>query len=172
MTSCPGYPTVALGGTFDHLHAAHKLLLQLALLLTTRRLIVGVMSDSLLASKSNAHLVEPLATRIASVRAFLTRCGGKAVMDVVEIHDALGPTGYEQDIQTLVVSRESEGGGLMVNRTRKERGLNELEIVVIDLIAWDPVKAHDLQTVKDDKSLKELKMGSTGIRQWIRDHLS
>lgn len=36
------FPVVALGGTFDHLHAGHKILLTMAASLTTRKLIVGV----------------------------------------------------------------------------------------------------------------------------------
>lgn len=165
----PGLPVVALGGTFDHLHAAHKLLLHLALFLTTRRLIVGVMSDKLLASKSNADLVEPLDVRIANVEAFVQRIGGGDIMDVLEIHDPLGPTGYEADIQALVVSRETESGGTMVNRVREERGLGRLEMFVIDVIAWSPEKG-DLSCERDEVRLKDLKMGSTGVRQWIRDH--
>lgn len=163
-----GPPVAALGGTFDHLHAAHKLLLHLALFLSTRRLIVGVMSDNLLSSKSNASLVQPLDVRIASVEAFLRRCGGGKMMDVLEIHDPLGPTAYEADIQVLVVSKETVSGGGMVNRVRREKELGELELFVVDVIAAD--ERRDLTGEKDEGRLKELKMGSTGIRQWIRNH--
>lgn len=36
------YAVTALGGTFDHLHAGHKILLTMAALITTRRLIAGI----------------------------------------------------------------------------------------------------------------------------------
>ena len=36
------YPVVALGGTFDHLHAGHKILLSLAAWIARDKLIVGV----------------------------------------------------------------------------------------------------------------------------------
>lgn len=125
------------------------------------------MSDKLLSSKSNAQLVQPLDVRIACVEAFLARSGGGEIMDVVEIHDALGPTGYESDIQALVVSKETHSGGAMVNNVRAEKGLNSLEMFIIDVIA---AAKKDLQGEEDEKRLKELKMGSTGIRQWILDH--
>ena len=163
----PGYPVVALGGTFDHLHAAHKMLLHLALFLTTQRLIVGVMSDPLLSSKSNASLVEPLNVRIANVETFLNRCGGRGLLDVQEIHDALGPTGHEAGIHALVVSRETGSGGEMVNRVRKERGLPVLELYVMDVISSRD--EMDLTGEADETNLKEMKMGSTGIRQWLKD---
>lgn len=176
------YPVVALGGTFDHLHAAHKLLLHLALFLTSRKLIVGLMSDSLLSSKSNSELVEPLSERITTVRDFLRRCHGSGIeFDVVEIHDPFGPTAWDGDIQCLVVSRETQSGGVAVNHKRQEKGLGQLDIHVIDVIASGQVETEvdcvvgggitkDLSGEEDEGRLKELKMGSTAIRQWIKDH--
>jgi hypothetical protein len=39
----PGlFPVVALGGTFDHLHAGHKILLSMAAWITAEKIIVGV----------------------------------------------------------------------------------------------------------------------------------
>lgn len=40
------YRVVALGGTFDHLHPGHKILLTLAAAITTERLVVGVTGPS------------------------------------------------------------------------------------------------------------------------------
>jgi pantetheine-phosphate adenylyltransferase len=36
------FPVVALGGTFDHLHAGHKILLSMAAWITAEKIIVGV----------------------------------------------------------------------------------------------------------------------------------
>ena len=38
----PSLPVVALGGTFDHLHAGHKILLSMAAWLSRKKVIVGV----------------------------------------------------------------------------------------------------------------------------------
>ena len=177
------YPVSALGGTFDHLHAAHRLLLHLALFLTSRKLIVGVMSDSLLSSKSNAQLVEPLHQRLTTVKNFLQRCHGSGIeYEVVEIHDPYGPTAWDADIQCLVVSKETQSGGVTVNTKRQEKGLGQLDVFVIDVIASTPHEEemmaqeteqgvmHELSQEEDEGKLKELKMGSTAIRQWIKDH--
>lgn len=40
------YEVVALGGTFDHLHAGHKILLTMACSIATRKIIVGVSGTS------------------------------------------------------------------------------------------------------------------------------
>jgi len=185
-SSSSGYPTTALGGTFDHLHAAHKLLLHLSLFLTTNKLIVGVMTPSLLQSKSNAQLLQPLDERIRTTNDFLSRQGTHVELDVVEIHDPFGPTAWDGDIQALVVSKETVSGGEAVNKKRKEKGLGSLDVWVIDVIAAEPsiapsekgqgdvggIKTRDLSHVNDEGELKELKMGSTAIRQWIKDHPS
>ena len=36
------FPVVALGGTFDHLHAGHKILLSMGAWLAREKLIVGI----------------------------------------------------------------------------------------------------------------------------------
>lgn len=164
----------AIGGTFDHLHAAHKILINMALFVTEKRLIVGVMSPDQLKTKSNAGILEDLDTRLAGVNAFLKRCGpGDIQLDVVEIHDPLGPTAWDPEIEALIVSRETMSGGAYVNKVRKEKGLGELEILCIDVIS--SIVAEEAGTTvnlsdADAEQLKELKMGSTAIRGWIADN--
>jgi pantetheine-phosphate adenylyltransferase len=159
-----GYPVVALGGTFDHLHAAHKLLIHLALFICTRKLIVGVMVDSLLSGKSNADLVEPLSARLAAVEAFVSRRGG-VIPDVVPISDAYGPTAYDDDIDALVVSQETASGGAAVNAKRKEANLRPLDIYTVEVIGST---SRDFTNLSPEE-LKDLKLGSTAIRQYIAD---
>lgn len=38
----PSFPVVALGGTFDHLHAGHKILLSMAAWIARKKVIIGV----------------------------------------------------------------------------------------------------------------------------------
>lgn len=40
--AAPRLPVVALGGTFDHLHAGHKILLSMAAWIASTKLIVGI----------------------------------------------------------------------------------------------------------------------------------
>lgn len=44
------FPVVALGGTFDHLHAGHKILLSMAAWITEEKIIVGVTGEAYLSS--------------------------------------------------------------------------------------------------------------------------
>ncbi|KAL1405290.1 hypothetical protein Q8F55_008917 [Vanrija albida] len=177
-TSAPGYPVTALGGTFDHLHAAHKILLHIGLFVTEKRLFNGIISPELLASKSNAHLVQSLDQRIANVAAFLNRTGpGDTLVEVEEIKDALGPTRWDPTIKALVVSRETLNGGADINKVRKADNLEELTVLSIDVISSDIDGVADDTTFRTvnlasatDAQLKTEKFGSSGIRSWMSGH--
>ena len=74
------YSIVCLGGTFDHLHAGHKLLLTAAALLlkvpdnrknVPARFIIGITGDELLKRKKYAEFVQPWDLRVTNVIEFL-----------------------------------------------------------------------------------------------------
>jgi cytidyltransferase-like protein len=65
------FEVVALGGTFDHLHAGHKILLTMASSLATRKVIVGVSDDELLGKKQYREWLEGIKERIEQVERFL-----------------------------------------------------------------------------------------------------
>ncbi|KAK7753038.1 hypothetical protein SLS62_004987 [Diatrype stigma] len=75
------YSTVCLGGTFDHLHPGHKLLLHAAVLLLDVpekgakrpcRFIIGVTGDELLKRKKYAEFVQSWNERVHNVIEFLS----------------------------------------------------------------------------------------------------
>jgi phosphopantetheine adenylyltransferase len=79
-TSSNKHLVVAVGGTFDHLHSGHKLLLTATALIlqpstaverTPRRLIVGITGDELLKNKKYAEQLESWKQREESVVNFL-----------------------------------------------------------------------------------------------------
>ncbi|KAL2676605.1 hypothetical protein Neosp_010369 [[Neocosmospora] mangrovei] len=76
-----GFKTVCLGGTFDHLHPGHKLLLHASALLLaipdkksteTCTLIIGISSDELLAKKKYAEELQSWDSRVQTVLSFLS----------------------------------------------------------------------------------------------------
>ncbi|WWC69483.1 uncharacterized protein I206_103424 [Kwoniella pini CBS 10737] len=180
----PGPNVVALGGTFDHLHAAHKLLLQCSYFLTQKKIIVGIMSDKLLITKKFNNLIENLKIRLNNVKSFLNRFNSennKIELEIIEILDLFGPTKFEFNMQALIVSKETLSGGKIINNLRKKNGLNELNIFIVDVIFNKNQNQNQNQNqieekdeieieIDDEMKLKELKMGSTGIRKWISEN--
>ena len=53
---------------------------------------------------------------------------------VVSITDPCGPSGTDSDLDLLVVSEETKGGGLIVDAKREENNLHTLDVFQIDLV--------------------------------------
>ena len=49
----PKYSSVAVGGTFDHLHIGHQMLLLYSALSASKKLIIGITSEEMLKKKMN-----------------------------------------------------------------------------------------------------------------------
>lgn len=125
-------------------------------------------------------MLESLSERMRSVSRFLEMFKPGLVYDVVPINDVYGPTATDPNIQALVVSMETASGGragvcfafrcgvlvfmcIQVDKCRKEKGLPPLKAFVIDVISHSSSRLE----VEDVEALKQAKMSSTYIRQWI-----
>ncbi|KAJ3156510.1 hypothetical protein HDU89_004292 [Geranomyces variabilis] len=156
------YDNVAMGGTFDHLHGGHKILLTAALWLTRQRLVCGVMDldPPRLAKKKGAKYIESLDTRIDAVKRFLKLIRREKLQyDVVPIADEYGPTRTDPNIQAIVGSLETKRGCEAVNTLRAENGLCALDVFTIDVISSSSAKVN-LSAMED-------KISSTAIRQYL-----
>lgn len=162
-TSPSSYPVVALGGTFDHLHAGHKILLSMAAWIASSKVIVGITDDELLKNKSNKHVLESMAVRIEKTRSFLQLFRPDLEYELVAIRDVYGPTGWDPNIQALVVSVETLPGAESIDKKRSAESLPPLRTFVIDVISSESEKLDH----EDMEVLKQTKLSSTFIRDWI-----
>ena len=71
-----------MGGTFDHLHSGHKLLLTMALAHTDTRLIIGITSQEMLSKKLHFDLIESFETRKSKVAAFCNKISPGVTVDI------------------------------------------------------------------------------------------
>ncbi|NP_001086140.1 Coenzyme A synthase L homeolog precursor [Xenopus laevis] len=144
---------VVVGGTFDRLHNAHKILLSVCCLLADTRLLIGLAHKQLLDNKTLKELIEPYEQRVEKLSQFLVDVKPSLLYDIVPISDPYGPSITDPDLKCIVVSEETQKGGLSVNRKRQENELCELAI-------------HEIKLVKDARHAEneEEKISSSSFR--------
>ncbi|KAK9468579.1 hypothetical protein V1512DRAFT_257431 [Lipomyces arxii] len=131
------YEIVALGGTFDHLHTGHKILLTMAGFLAHGSLVIGVTGDTLLQNKKYKEYLQPLTDRCAAVLEFVGYIFPGLHATTHEINDVYGQAVTIEAIEALVVSGETKAGAKMVNDERKRRGFAKLKVWVIGVVNGD-----------------------------------
>ncbi len=121
-----------MGGTFDRLHEAHRLLLKTAAHLA-QEVFVGVVGEKLgkrlFAKKRHGDKIQPFSIRKANVEAFMAQFKAKAIVD--ELTDPWGPAPYDEKADLIVVSKETYPAAEKINKMRKENGLPPLYIYII-----------------------------------------
>lgn len=158
------FHTVAVGGTFDHLHDGHKILLSISAWLAGKKLIIGITGPSLLTKKLFATLVELLDNRRQAVARFVALARPSAFLDIYEINDVCGPAGFLKDMDALVVSHESHKGGQFVNDYRKKQGFRPLAIISIDVIGSDEASEDNNWVGKLSSTLiRQLELKKSGV---------
>lgn len=124
---------VAVGGTFDHMHAGHRKLLATAAAATAPggHLLVGLTGPALLVNKKHAAALQSYSQREANVAAFLASVAPGLAADIVQLSDPGGAAATDPDYTAIVVSTETVGGAHWINARRAEGGMPPLDIVCI-----------------------------------------
>ena len=143
---------VGLGGTFDHLHEGHRLLLKTALSIS-EHVEIGLTTQKLLEKKQFASKLEDYDVREANIKNYIRSFADLKRINIVEIKDWDDMSSYAQDPQYegLIVSQETYENALKLNECREKKGLGPLILIVIPLI-------------KDNNNIK---ISSTSIRENI-----
>jgi cytidyltransferase-like protein len=151
----PSYRYAAVGGTFDHLHNGHKLLLSAAAAVARERLVVGVTDESMLRKKQYAEYIESFETRARGVVDFLRVINPDLAVEISRLTGPLGTAATEAALDCLVVSQETAAGVGAVNDARAANGLQAIAGVVVPLV-------DDKDDADEHKS--DAKLSSTQIR--------
>jgi pantetheine-phosphate adenylyltransferase len=127
------YKLVALGGTFDVLHAGHRYLLSEAFNLGDI-VLIGVTTDRLVATLPKKHRVRRFSSRVRDLHRFLRIRRWSSRARVTALRDPYGPASKRKTLEALIVSKSTLASGRRLNRLRKRNGLQPLDLVVVDLL--------------------------------------
>lgn len=129
------YAVVAVGGTFDRLHAGHRLLLTAAAWASRETLRIGITTDSMLQNKKHKHLIASVTDRSRAAKEFALQVKpGLPKIVISELTDAAGPSANDPSIEAIVVSTETARGARRINDVRESAGLNRMAIIEVDVL--------------------------------------
>jgi len=130
------YKRVCVGGTFDHIHAGHKLLLSAAILSLDPdgSLIIGLSDEPILKNKLYKELIASYKEREGNLKELLQLLAPKVKTEIVPLNDPYGPTVSDKSLDCLVVSEETEGVVPEINKLREEKGWSSLPTLTVELI--------------------------------------
>lgn len=131
----PRLNKVCVGGTFDMMHKGHRALLSRAFE-EGKHVVIGVSSDSFVRATGKRHDVQSYEDRVDALRSYLEN-SRLLRTTIVPLDDRYGPSVTDPQMEGIVVSTETVGQTVMINRLRVARQLAPLEVIVVDLVAAD-----------------------------------
>jgi len=153
------FKVVAVGGTFDELHRGHRALLATAFKYG-ERVWIGLCTDEFARKLRKNHDIAPYEDRIRELTKFLEDSGVIDRVKITPISDPYGPAATSEEIEAIVVSRETEARARELNALRIKNGLKPLEIIVIDMILAEdriPISTTRIRHGEIDREGKILK---------------
>ncbi len=127
------YKIVALGGTFDALHAGHQQLLSEAFKLGDV-VLIGVTSGRLVTTLHKQHQVRSFSSRVRDLNKFLKTRRWLSRARVTALREPYGPATRQRKLQALVVTRGTLASGRRLNQLRRQNGLQPLDLHIVDLL--------------------------------------
>ena len=123
---------VALGGTFDIIHAGHLALLEKGFLISNK-VIIGLTSDEF-ANQNSKNLINDFEKRRAKLESEINEKFPTSEFEISKLDNDFGPAVIEGDVEALVVSDETKSKGDLLNQLRKENDLSPVQIIIVPMI--------------------------------------
>ncbi|KAL6785842.1 COAD1 [Auxenochlorella protothecoides x Auxenochlorella symbiontica] len=130
------FKKVAVGGTFDRLHAGHRLLLAATAAVASAEIFVGITADRLLVNKQGREWLEAYEVRSGAAVGYMEATHPGVRVTAGPLLDPKEPPLATTDpsFEAIVVSEETIRGAEAINAGRAERGFAPLVVVVVGLV--------------------------------------
>ncbi len=156
------YISLALGGTFDHLHKGHRYFLTKAFSLSDH-VTVGITSDKFARSLYKKGSLQSLEARRKELEMFLIQSGLTKRSKLTILSNPFGPTLKDKSLKALLVTRNTIKGGLELNKKRKEKNLKLLKIIRCPLKLSEDGKPIASQKIRNGEIDREGKHFSSRL---------
>lgn len=155
---------VCLGGTFEYIHEGHISLLKKAFEIGDE-VTIGITDDMLI--QKLGKRAKSFGERKKNLEKFLENREWRKKAIIVPLSDIYGPAAHD-DFDAIVVSPETFERAKKINEIRREKNLNELEIIKIPFVMAEdgiPISSSRIKSgeIKNGRRIKPLiiKIGST-----------
>ncbi len=148
---------VVIGGTFEFLHKAHRVLIDKAFEIGSE-VTIGITADGFKKGVSKDY--EERAKRVDEY----SRKFGKKYR-IVKINDIYGPT-IEEDFDAIIVSPETKKNAEKINAERVKNGMKKMQVVLIPMIVAEdlmPISSRRIRVGEIDEEGNRLKPMKVGI---------
>ena len=122
------YNLVALGGTFDIIHAGHLALLDKGFSIS-KKVIIGLTSDEL-GEKKGKKLLHSFQIRYSTLEYLLKEKFPNSIFEIAKLDNDFGPAVIEDNVNALVVSEETRNKGILLNKLRLDKDQSSVTIIV------------------------------------------
>jgi len=126
------FTMIALGGTFDIIHAGHIALLDKGFSIS-EKVIIGLTSDEL-AEKKGKKLVNSFQIRYSTLESLLKEKFPRSLFEIVALDNDFGPAVIDGNVNALVVSEETRSKGELLNKLRLEQGQSPVTIIMVPMV--------------------------------------
>jgi pantetheine-phosphate adenylyltransferase len=149
---------VCIGGTFDHLHKGHKLLINKAFEIAGRQghVFIGITTGEIIDKKRDVKSFEE---RKKTVEKYLSKEKLTGRYLIKPIYNKYGPS-LKEDFDAIIISPETKHTAEEINRIRKQKGEKQLQIIQIPFVLADdtiPISSSRIRDKEIDKDGKTLK---------------
>ncbi|MFQ6123054.1 MAG: pantetheine-phosphate adenylyltransferase [Candidatus Heimdallarchaeota archaeon] len=135
------------GGTFDRLHVAHRVLLEVALTLA-KQVAIGVTSDEMVQGKMAAEKIQPFKERVKQLKEYLANGNFQGRFQIAQLTKPEGISEELADADAMIVSEETHPMLDKINAVRSSRGLTPLVKIFVPYILTNsgrPYRSTDLR---------------------------
>lgn len=125
------YKHIAVGGTFDLLHAGHEKLLKTAFS-KSQFVTIGISTDKF-AKSSGKIPFENQAIRIKNLKLFLGQNKLTKKSKIIWLNDIWGITLKDKTLQGLVITKQTQKNADLINNLRVKKKLKKLALIICPL---------------------------------------